>query len=164
MDLEEFKILLRNLTETQITECTISHPTILALGLVGRDLEASMLQVAEVGGPHLEDKREHWDEYHVILKILAAETKPVEPTPEGYPGKWIEDLEGYVWADTVPSLEGEAGSPADVAGDRKKMAKFVVNLSPLQSYSQASSDMAWVSLFYSILFSQLKPMVKDPAR
>lgn len=138
-------MLLRLLINEVIVTGHISHYVLLAVGLIGRELDIRPFPKGNSSGKP--PTTSHSDAYNRTLSALVTAVVPkwwenFQPG-EGFPTVFTDDKIGYIWSPTLPQLDYEDGSPAAAIygtsglGDRKAGITFMQGLSDIPAYQNA---------------------------
>lgn len=133
----------QNLIQFLITPCMVSgclsHPTLLAMGLIYRELQAAQIFSEDEARRAPVLSIAHYNAYMYGLKVLgstvsaAAAAKAVT-----FPADFTEDKNGYIIAKDLPETDAEHGSPWEAGGGtRASTAKYIGSLSNLAVFQHA---------------------------
>lgn len=151
MDLGMFERLIKFLTTPGMVSGLISHPTLLALGLIYQEMLRS--QVFGNGGTEpvvdTQVNSEYYDFYATLLRALKKRVLDTAAANAlAFPAACTTDKIGYTFADTLPEIEAEEGSPlAAGRGTRSAALKYLTTLSELQVFRNAVGTMNKVIIF-----------------
>lgn len=144
--LDAFKALLGALCIPPVVSGQLHHTVVLALGLIGRDLQAAGFgEEAEPTFAASGLSRSHFEEYVTMLATLVKGLTRTRDA-EGFPIAFKRDKAGYIFPDQQASHRGDPGSPANASVNKKIAMSFVKGLSQMEAYQAAcnSPDMKWV--------------------
>lgn len=139
MDLASFKLLIKYLTTSAMITGIITHPTLLALGLIKREfVDCNVFSPDPQKRPAFLNTAQY-DIYEAALGPLRKRVlDTAAETALTFPDDCTQDRTGYICAKELPGIEPEEGSPLQASSASRTAAiKYLNSLSTLDAYHHA---------------------------